>query len=248
MVLKQKIILPGEQIATEEEYAAGENTFVRDGKIYSKTIGTLNLDETNKEASVRGKTVEEISFGDIVTGEVSILKESTAVIQLLSAEGNKRILGINTAQLPIRNVSNEYVTNLNKMMKIGDLIRAKIVMSSPLAIDLSTKEKGLGVIKAYCSKCRKEMNFNNNQMVCLECGNIEDRKWFEKVEEERQFTPREDRPYGGGFRREGHNGRDNNFRREGFGGQNRGFRPKPFGNKNGFNHHKSENFNQRNSF
>lgn len=246
MVSKQKIVLPGEQIATEEEYTAGENTFVKEGKIFSKTIGVLKIDETNKEASIKGKIVEEISFGDIVTGKVTLVKESTAVIELLSAEGDKKIMGINTAQLPIRNVSNEYVTELKKLMKIGDIIRAKVVMSSPLAIDLSTKEMGLGVIKAYCSKCRKEMNFNNNQMVCLSCGNIEDRKWFEKVEEER--APRED-GHRGGFNREGgFRGRDNNFRRDNFGGQNRGFGPKRFPSKGNFRGPKRQNFDQRNSF
>ena len=239
MVTKQKIIVPGEEIATEEEYTAGENTYVKNGKIISRTLGTLNLNEENKEASVKGKTVEELTYGDIVTGKVILVKESTAVIELLSAEGNKRILGINTAQLPIRNISNEYVTELHKIIKIGDLIRAKVVMASPLAIDLNTKDKGLGVIKAYCSNCRKELSFNNNQMVCLECGSIEDRKWFEKVEEERRHEERE-----GGFRDQ--NRGQGDFRRNNF--QNNSFRPNKFGNKQGFNRGPRQNFDQRNSF
>jgi len=240
MVAKQRIIVPGEEIATEEEYTAGENTYVKEGKIISRTLGALFINEETKEASVKGKRVEQLAYGDIVTGKVLMVKESSAVIELLSAEGNKRIMGINTAQLPIRNISNEYVTELNKIVKIGDIIRAKVVMSSPLAIDLNTKEKGLGVIKAYCSNCRKEMSFNNNKMVCLDCGSIEDRKWFEKVEEERQHEPRE-----GGFRRDGP--RDGGFRRGGF-HQNNGFRPNNFGNKQGFNRGPRQNFDQRNSF
>ncbi len=240
MVAKQKIVVPGEQIATEEEYTAGENTYVKDGKILSKTLGTLNLDEENKEANVKGKKVEELAYGDIVTGKVIMVKESTAVIELLSAEGNKRIMGITTAQLPIRNISNEYVTELNKILKIGDIIKAKVVMSSPLAIDLNTKELGLGVIKAYCSNCRKEMSFNNNKMVCLDCGSIEDRKWFEKVEEARSHDDRE-----GGFRRDGP--REGGFHRGGF-HQNNGFRPNKFGNKQGFNRGPRQDFGQRNSF
>ncbi len=240
MVTKQKIIIPGEEIATEEEYTAGENTYVKNGKIISRALGTLNINEENKEASVKGKTIEELAYGDIVTGKVTLVKESTAVIELLSAEGNKRILGINTAQLPIRNISNEYVTDLNKIIKIGDIIRAKVVMSSPLAIDLNTKEKGLGVIKAYCSNCRREMSFNNNQMVCIECGSIEDRKWFEKVEEERRHEE-----HSGGFRREGGHGGD--FRRNNF-HSNNNFRPNKFGSNQGFNKGPRRNFDQRNSF
>ncbi|MGI6589056.1 MAG: exosome complex RNA-binding protein Csl4 [Candidatus Iainarchaeum sp.] len=250
MVLKEKIILPGEEIGTEEEYLSGENTFVRDGKIFSKTIGKLVVDQNTKEARIEGNKIEEISFGDIVIGKVTLVKESSAVIELISAEGNKRITGITVAQLPIRNVSNEFVKDLKTILKVGDYIRAKIVMSNPLAIDLTTKEKGLGVIKAYCSNCRKEMNFNNNKMVCLDCGSIEDRKWFEKIEEERQFTPREDRPYNNDFRRGNRDNQRNSFRREGnkFGGHNRGFGPSNFRGKPNFNRKKQSNFGQRNSF
>ncbi|HPM85852.1 MAG: exosome complex RNA-binding protein Csl4 [Candidatus ainarchaeum sp.] len=250
MVLKEKIILPGEKIGAEEEYVSGENTFVRDGQIFSKTIGKLIINHETKEARIDGKKIEELSFGDIIVGKVTLVKESSAVIELISAEDDKRITGIKVAQLPIRNVSNEYVKDLKTMLKIGDYIRARIVMSSPLAIDLTTKEKGLGVIKAYCSKCRKEMNFNNNKMVCLECGSIEDRKWFEKIEEERQFTPREDRPYNSDFRRGNRGEQRNSFRREGnkFGGQNRGFGSSNFRGNSSFNRKKQSNFGQRNSF
>lgn len=243
MVSKQKIVVPGEQVATEEEYSAGENTFIKDGKIMSRTLGAVEINEENKEVSVKGKKIEDLTFGDIVTGKVTIVKESSAAIELLSAEGNKKIMGITVAQLPIRNISNEYVTDLKNVLKIGDIIRAKVVMSSPLAIDLSTKEMGLGVIKAYCSNCRKEMSFSNNKMVCLDCGSTEDRKWFEKVEEPRQNDGRM-----GGFGREGH--REGGFRREGgFSHHNGGFRSNRFeGRKGGFNRGPRRDFGQRNSF
>ena len=119
MVLKEKIILPGEEIGTEEEYLSGENTFVRDGKIFSKTIGKLVVDQNTKEARIEGNKIEEISFGDIVIGKVTLVKESSAVIELISAEGNKRITGITVAQLPIRNVSNEFVKDLKTILKVG---------------------------------------------------------------------------------------------------------------------------------
>ncbi|MFA6268980.1 MAG: exosome complex RNA-binding protein Csl4 [archaeon] len=219
MVEKQKMILPGENITTEEEYASGKNTFAANGVIKSKIIGTATFDDTKKEVSVKGKGIRPIRMGDIVTGKVTLVKESTVVLELLSAENGKKILGVKTAQLPVRNVSTEYVSELRKTMRIGDIVRAKITMASPLAIDLATNEKGLGVIKAYCSNCRQEMQYSNEKLMCLACGNTEERKWFEAEQKPREFAPRE-----GGFRprEDGFRPRDGGFRDRGGSGAGHG--------------------------
>ncbi|VVB74741.1 Exosome complex component Csl4 [uncultured archaeon] len=229
MAQKQKIVLPGESITTEEEYSAGKNTYSDKGIIRATGIGEAVLDDVKKEARISGKRVEKLRQGDIVIGKVMMVKESTAVIELLSAEGGKKIMGIKTAQLPIRNVSTEYVAELRKAVKIGDLIRARVEMASPMAIDLLTSEKGLGVIKAYCSNCRQEMQYSNEKLMCLACGSSEERKWFEAEQKPREFRPRE----GGGFR--DRRGSFGGGRREGgFGGSHGGGRPRFGGNRGGF--------------
>jgi exosome complex component CSL4 len=224
MTQKQKIVFPGEAITTEEEYSAGTNAFAQNGVIKSSTTGEIILDDTTKEASVRGKKILELERGDTVTGKVMLVKESQAVIELLSAENNKKITGVKTAQLPVRNVSTEYITELKKIIKVGDIVRAKIDSISPLAIDLITNEKGLGIIKAYCTNCRKEMEYSNQKLMCINCGSIEERKWFEAEQKAREFAPRERRSFGGGFRG-GHGGRGGfrgNRREGGFGARREG--------------------------
>lgn len=229
MAENKGIITPGETLATEEEYAAGKNTRVVRGKIISTALGKAEFDDANKEVRVIGKTIEEVRDGDVVTGQIMLVKESSATVHLLSAENGKKITSFSVAQLPIRNISNEYVTELKKIIKIGDIIRARVMSASELGIDLTTKEKGLGVVKAYCSNCRKEMNYLNGKLNCPECGSIEDRKWFEA---EDNYAPRQ-----GGFeRREGFGGgRDRGGFRDrgrggGFGG-GRGFSGGGFGRR-----------------
>jgi exosome complex component CSL4 len=231
---KLKIITPGETITTEEEYAPGKNTYAEKGSIKASTMGIIEYDDANKEARIKGKSIEELVPGDIITGQVNLVKESMATIELLSAENGKKITGVRTAQLPIRNISTEYVSEIRKIIKIGDIIRARITMSSPLAIDLATNEKGLGVIKAYCSNCRKEMHYSNEKLMCLECGSVEERKWFEAEQKPREFQPRGEggfngngRGFGnrGGFRPRFGGNRGRSFgNRRGFDGRNRGFR------------------------
>lgn len=229
---EQKIILPGEVLATEEEYAAGKNTFIQGGKILSKTMGLAEFDDVNKEVRVKGKTIEEITEGDIITGQVMLVKESSASIHLLSAENGKRITGIAVAQLAIRNVSNEYVTELNKKVRIGDVIRARVVGASELGIDLSTKENGLGVVNAYCTNCRTEMKFIEDKLTCPACGSMEERKWFGKEEAPPQYGRREGGFGGGGFRGGRDRGGRGGFgdRRGAYGGRREG------GHGSGFGH------------
>ncbi len=222
MAEKKKILLPGEFIATEEEYASGKNTYAKSGHILATSVGVIEFDEINKEAKIKGASIEEIKEGDVIYGQVNLVKENNAVIQLLSSEKGKRITGITIATLPIRNVSNEYVTELKKLIKIGDIIKARVAMKSELGVDLTTKDKGFGVYKAYCTKCRKELNYSNGKLMCLACGSVEERKWFEAED-----TPRERRQnngYGnGGFERERRP--FNSFRNDRPRGHN-GFRPK----------------------
>jgi|GEM_PF-358509 len=240
MAQKQKIILPGESITTEEEYSAGKNTYSDKGIIRATAIGEAVLDDTKKEARVSGKRVEKLRQGDIVIGKVMLVKESTAVIELLSAEGGKKIMGVKTAQLPIRNVSTEYVAELRKAVRIGDIVRARVELSTPMAIDLLTSEKGLGVIKAYCSNCRKEMQYSSDKLMCLACGNSEERKWYEAEQKPREFRPRE-----GGFGE-----RRGPYGTSGFGGNRGGFgggdrRPRFGGNRGGFGGRREGSFGSR---
>ena len=51
---KQRI--PGEKIASIEEYLPGDNTFEDDDSIRATTIGEINLDSSERLASVNSQT------------------------------------------------------------------------------------------------------------------------------------------------------------------------------------------------
>lgn len=212
--LKELIVVPGEEVSIEEQYTSGRNTFVKFGKVKSVALGRAVFDDGQKKVNVEGKIVQTITINDIVYGKVVKVKDSMALIELTSAENNKKITS-KEANLPVRNVSTEYISKLDNFFKIGDLVKAKVVGATPLGIDLATNEKGLGVIKAYCKECRTELSHSNGKLLCFNCGSQEERKWFSDEQKEREFQPRRefgsDRGFGGnrgfsgnrGFRREG---------------------------------------------
>jgi len=229
-------IMPGEALTTEEEFLAGKNTFVENGLIKSTTLGNANLDNATKEAWVDGKSVNPLKEGDIAFGVVTNVKDNTVRVELKKAEGDKRVTK-RDAQIPVRNISNEFVSRTRDFFRIGDIVKAKIASVSEYGIDLETKGKGLGVIKAYCSNCRHEMVSNQEKLRCLDCGSVESRKWFEKEDE---YKPRE-RSESSGFR-----GRDS----RGFGSRDSRSGPtRSFGNRDG-NSGGRRNFNsdRRNNF
>lgn len=203
--MSKKIFFPGEKIAIEEEYSSGKNTFEEDGLIKSNIVGEINLDNENREANINGKNLEVIKRGDIVYGKISTVKENSAVVELLKSE-NKRVICNTRAQLPVRNVSKEFVEKISDFYKVGDFIKAKVSNVDKYSVDIETNQTGLGVINAYCSKCKTPLKFNGEKMMCIECGNVETRKWFEKEDIAKE------RP-----RREFDRNRQNNF------GENRKF-------------------------
>lgn len=188
--MKKKVFFPGEQIAIEEEYSAGNSAFEEDGLIKASIIGESVFNDDDREANVKGKLVEVAKEGDIVYGKVTTIKDSSAIVELLRAD-EKKVICNTRSQLPVRNVAKEYVTNIRDFYKTGDFIKAKISKVDKYSIDIATNETGLGVINAYCSKCKSALQFSNNKMMCITCGNVEDRKWFEKEDVQKERPRRE---------------------------------------------------------
>ncbi|MFW6083513.1 MAG: exosome complex RNA-binding protein Csl4 [Thermoplasmatota archaeon] len=174
---KGKIVYPGEEIGTSEEWLPGEGTFEEDGKIYSCYLGKLEFDEENIEANVKAiNPVIELEEGDIIYGSVSKRKSSLINVDIDLVEGESRdILRDIEGSIHISKVSNDYTDDLEQEYLVGDVVRAKIVQVEP-TIRLSTEGKNFGVVKGYCSNCRKAAEKKGNKLYCPNCDRTENRK------------------------------------------------------------------------
>lgn len=171
--------LPGDHLAAEEEFSSGENTFEENGEIISDSMGTALKDSKQRSVSVLAqKKLLPLKVGSIVLGKVTVVKSSSVGIEIFAGRnGNDRqVVYSSFASLPVRNVASGYVRNLGENFKIGDIVRAKVAMVSPVGIDLRTNEQDLGVIKAFCSKCRQSLNLFGRMLKCTNCGSSESRK------------------------------------------------------------------------
>jgi len=175
---KDKIVLPGEQVSTSEELLPGDGTYEEDGIIRATRIGTYFVDEKQRKAKVKPLTSTPVLVkrGDIVLAKVGSVRSNMIVADVIHVIGkNRDISGDRNGTLRVSEISNGYVKDPSTEFAPGDIIRAKVTQVKP-NIQLATKDRDLGVIKALCGKCRHALVRKGNILECNNCGYKEKRK------------------------------------------------------------------------
>lgn len=177
MTEKNKFVLPGDQVSTSEELLPGDGTFEEEGIIRASIVGTYSVDTKHKRARVKPLTSVPVLIrrGDTVLAEVRGVRSSMVIAEVLHVTGKKRaVSGDTNGTLKVSEISHSYVKDPATEFSLGDIIRAKVTQVKP-SIQLSTKDKNLGVIKALCKKCRHQLVKKGKMLECDNCGNKERR-------------------------------------------------------------------------
>jgi len=172
-----QVVLPGERLGVIEEFIPDAGTYVKDGVIYSKVVGRALLNLVNKRVSVHplvhGAIVPKV--GCIILGQVSNVQKQNAFVRIYEI-GENEISGFFSGVLHISDVQLRYVESMFNVCKPGDIIRAKVVSAKNGVYHLSTKDRNLGVVYAFCSQCGYMLELRRREMRCSRCGKIEKRK------------------------------------------------------------------------
>jgi len=180
----KKIVLPGDSLGTEEEFIPGYGTAVaEDGEVLSAALGEAKMigRKMNVESEVPGMGLYPITIGTIVYGRVESESPMMALAQVgYPKVGGKRASNYSGfAGLHISRAKKGYTKSMSEVVRVGDLLRAKIVKYNARQglIDVSTDDKHNGVILAFCSLCRQRMvKIGTDEVKCTQCENIESRK------------------------------------------------------------------------
>src|SRR6266702_7363086 len=175
--METKMVLPGDEIATAEEFEPGEGTYEKNGLVFAATPGVLVLDPGNRVARVRAfNPPAELRVGDIVYGVIDDIRGMMATATILAIHGRARqISGESEGTIHISNVSEEYTEDIRDMFRLGDIIRAKVIQVKP-SVQLTTAESDLGVVKALCSVCRGPLEVRGRELYCPRDERTERRK------------------------------------------------------------------------
>ena len=172
-----QFLVPGDRLGVIEEFMPGPGTYVENGIIYSKITGRALLDILNKRVSVfpLTHTAGVPRPGSTVVGQVSDTQSRAAALRIFKV-GKRSVSGFFTGILHISDVSPGYVETMFDVCKTGDIMRAKVVSDKNRTYHLSTADKNLGVIYAFCSQCGGMLTPQRTRMRCTRCGKIERRK------------------------------------------------------------------------
>jgi exosome complex component CSL4 len=172
-----QIVVPGDRLGVIEEFTPGPGTYEHEGTIYSAATGNALMDLLNKQVSVYPKAhVNNVpQVGSIVTGQVSEMQNKQATIRIFQV-GDRLLSGFFSGLLHIGDVSPRYVESMYDICKAGDIMRAKVVSEKNRVFHLTTNDKDLGVIHAFCSRCGNPLVQKRFIMRCSVCGNSERRK------------------------------------------------------------------------
>jgi exosome complex component CSL4 len=172
-----QLVVPGERLGVIEEFIPDSGTYVKDGVIYAKVIGRALVDLVHKRVSVyeltHGAKVPKV--GSTVMGQVSSAQNETASVRIFKVS-NKDVSGVFTGILHVSDVQLRYVDSMFDICKPGDIIRAKVISDLNRTYHLSTKDKDLGVVYAFCSNCGNLLEPKKQGMHCSKCGRFEARK------------------------------------------------------------------------
>lgn len=174
----KKLVVPGEQLASCEEFIQGRNTFIEKDDIYSAAFGELETFGRMVQVHAKAKTFMPVIEG---TEAYCIVRELTGTKAFLSCvpilKENERSFPNFDAVLPVSDIRHSYVERIRDEIRIGDILKARVTkIDKQQNIDVSIVEQGYGVIKAFCSRCRNNMVIKDNRLTCNICNRVETRK------------------------------------------------------------------------
>jgi exosome complex component CSL4 len=171
------LVVPGERLCVAEEFLPGPGTYESDGVVYSQLTGDRVVDLRNRTVRVLPKARIPVmpTDGSTVIGQVTNAHDKSAIVSIFKVDSNVLVKPF-TGILHISSSSPRYERNMEDVCKTGDLIKAKVFNDKNRIPELTTAGRGLGVIRAHCSRCGGLLLLTNRRLQCRECGDTERRR------------------------------------------------------------------------
>ncbi|MFW9847238.1 MAG: exosome complex RNA-binding protein Csl4, partial [Candidatus Thorarchaeota archaeon] len=114
--------------------------------------------------------------GDIVIGEVTNAWEQRAEVTIVK-RNDEYTLSPFIGEIHISDVTRRFVKSMSDVLQKGDIIRALVLNTHEIPVELSLVGPDLGVLDAMCVKCGNELTLTTyNNLICLRCENRETRE------------------------------------------------------------------------
>jgi len=172
-----QLVVPGEKLGVVEEFSPGQGAYEENGTIYAQLVGDTLVDLSKKVVSVHPRVRIPIvpTEGATVLGVVMNAQGRVATVNILKIDDHflqTPFVGV----LHISSSSPRYEKDMVDVCKALDIVRARVVNVKNRDPQLTTIGRGLGVVKAFCSRCGHVLVRRDHVLRCESCKNIEGRK------------------------------------------------------------------------
>lgn len=172
---KSKPALPGDRLATIEEFAPGQGTVISGESVISTIVGEAVPDMRNRVINVQlsKKTVGSIpKTDDLIMGTVQSAQPSMVQVTIEAVNdvpSSKEFTGM----LSLRDERRRRNTS---PIKAGDVIRARVSSTKNSIFHLSVDSSNCGVLYTVCSVCGSDVvAISRDRIKCRECGWVDER-------------------------------------------------------------------------
>jgi len=174
-------ILPGEQVASIEEFEGGKNTYVSDGTVRSAALGTKVYDLKRRIVKIDQKNSPMLpKIGDVLVGYIEMLFGSMISVRILYINDRKSIAGfsaIASARVGGGGGGRDRSERRGRVIfRVGDIVRGRVFSLLNSTIHITIDERDFGVLYTLCFNCGGNTVRVNNGVKCIECGSYEERK------------------------------------------------------------------------
>lgn len=165
-----QFVVPGDRIASIEEYEAGTNTFDDGDVVRSTVVGDTSADNVSRMVAIQRRTRQEVpNPGDIVIGTVAAVMNTMIAVAVKYINGRPTKSSLECV-CSTRHIRRKYVALVN------DVVVLRIVSHMNGAIHATVKGPSLGVILTKCVKCGGAVVLVRDIVKCIECSWIDERK------------------------------------------------------------------------
>lgn len=173
---KNQPILPGELLASIEEFEGGKNTYLTpDGTIRAAAVGTKVYDLKRRVIKIEPKNSPLLpKVGDIIVGYVEMQFASMISVKVLYIDGKKSRSGF--AAIASIRLGGGRDRRDRPVFRHGDIIRGRVTSLLNSTVHLTLAEREFGVLYATCFNCGGNTVNINDAVKCVECGAYEPRK------------------------------------------------------------------------
>ena len=175
MVYGKKKVLPGDKIATIEEFASGRGSSVLGESVISTLVGETSPDMDTRVITVN-TTKQGLGLipqeGDYIVGTVQSAQPSIVQVKIEAINDENSTKNF-TGMLSLRDDRRRRTTS---PIKSGDTLRARVASTKNSIFHLSIDGPGCGVLYTICSICGGDVfAIGPDRVKCRECGWVDER-------------------------------------------------------------------------